>query len=95
MAYGNPDPLRASLFTEIDVSRHAVNRRKVASLFSMTTLVEYEPSVDKCIMTLNGKLAEFVESGENFESTWMQYFAFDVIGEITVCAQALSYCLLR
>jgi len=60
-------------------------RRKVASLYSMTSLVSYEPYVDNCVDLLNDQFTRFAESGSDTDlAHWLQCYAFDVIGEITV-----------
>ncbi|PVH68466.1 hypothetical protein DL98DRAFT_395020, partial [Cadophora sp. DSE1049] len=37
------------LFTAKNISVHRAERRKMASMYSMSTLVSYEPFVDQCI----------------------------------------------
>lgn len=60
-------------------------RRKVASLYSMTSLVSYEPYVDNCVDLLNDHFNKFAESSSDIDlAHWLQCYAFDVIGEITV-----------
>ncbi|CAI6237486.1 unnamed protein product [Periconia digitata] len=84
-AYGHPEDAHADIFSVIDERRHAVNRRKVASLFSMTSLVAYEPYVDTSNATLVAKFVEFAATNEVISiPDWMQYYAFDVVGEFTV-----------
>ncbi|KAK0109972.1 hypothetical protein ONS95_002639 [Cadophora gregata] len=83
--FGNPDYVHADLFSEQDPNRHAAKRRKVASLYSMTTLLSYEPFVDKCNATFCQKLSNFAADEVSFDvPQWMQFYAFDVIGEISV-----------
>ena len=84
-SFGHPDDTQADVFTVIDEHRHATTKRKVAPLYSMTSLMPYEPFVDACTATLTGKLAQFATRGESVEiPDWMRYYAFDVIGELTV-----------
>ncbi|KAL1862926.1 hypothetical protein Daus18300_008256 [Diaporthe australafricana] len=48
------------------------------------TLVSYEPYVNNCIDILSNRLRMSAKSGETIDlSKWFQYYAFDVIGEIT------------
>ncbi|KAK3112405.1 hypothetical protein LTR53_011352 [Teratosphaeriaceae sp. CCFEE 6253] len=82
-AFGHPDPLQADMFSELDINRHGAKRRKVASLYSMTALLSYEQFVDRCNATLCSRLRGFADRPLHVPS-WMQYYAFDVIGEITV-----------
>lgn len=75
----------ASLFSTTDEYFHAELRRCVNSAFSMTALVQYEPSVDdttllfldqtESLFSSQNKICDFAE--------WLQFYAFDVIGEIT------------
>mgnify|MGYP002718735841 FL=1 len=84
-ASGNPNPESHDLFTDRDPRCHSANRRKVASLYSMTSLVQMESCVVECSALLIQKLTGFAESGRPLNlQQWMQYYAFDVIGLITV-----------
>ncbi|KAJ5377210.1 uncharacterized protein N7496_004619 [Penicillium cataractarum] len=84
-ASSNPNPESHDLFTDRDSRRHSANRRKVASLYSMTRLVQMESCVTECTALLMERLTRFCVSGEPFNlQRWMQYYAFDVIGLITV-----------
>ncbi|KAK5015246.1 hypothetical protein LTR16_008707, partial [Cryomyces antarcticus] len=74
-----------SLFSTVDEDYHAKYRRCVNSAFSMSSLVSYEPLVDNttdAFLEQTQKL--FCDTGKscNF-SEWLQFFAFDVIGELT------------
>ncbi|RDW85523.1 cytochrome P450-4 [Coleophoma crateriformis] len=75
-----------SLFSTTSESFHQQLRRSVNSAFSMSTLVQYEPFVDsttelfleqteKLYLKSNGKSCDFAR--------WLQFYAFDVIGEMT------------
>lgn len=51
----------------------------------MSSLVSYEPYVNNCIDIFTNRLRMCTKSGETIDlSKWFQYYAFDVIGEITV-----------
>ncbi len=74
-----------SLFSTTSETFHAQLRRSVNSAFSMSTIVQYEPFVDsttELFLAQTEKL--FAGSGAscNF-SQWLQFYAFDVIGEMT------------
>jgi hypothetical protein len=74
-----------SLFSSTDENYHAKYRRCVNAAFAMTSLVSYEPLVDnttRVFLQQTEKL--FARTGAvcNF-SRWLQYYAFDVIGELT------------
>lgn len=50
----------------------------------MTALAELEPYVDTCVDLFLHRIDEFTEHGKKSMdiSPWMQYFAFDVLGEV-------------
>ncbi|KXH44933.1 hypothetical protein CNYM01_07071 [Colletotrichum nymphaeae SA-01] len=84
-AWGDPRIPNHNLFSARDRAVHGLMRRKVASMYSMSTIKSYEPYVDSCVALLLKRFDEFAESGEAFDlQQWMQCYAFDVIGEITV-----------
>ncbi|PNS18690.1 Isotrichodermin C-15 hydroxylase [Sphaceloma murrayae] len=74
-----------SLFSTTDENYHAKYRRCVNGAFAMSSLVNYEPLVDSTTAVYIEKTREYFIQGDkrcNF-SQWLQYFAFDVIGELT------------
>lgn len=74
-----------SLFSTTDEDFHAKYRRCVNSAFAMSSLVNYEPLVNSTLTYwLDKTEAEFANPGRscNF-SQWLQFFAFDVIGDLT------------
>ena len=86
-AFGNPDSSQADLFSEQDIRRHAAKRRKVASLYSLTTLLSYEPFANSVIKVLQNTLEGCARSRSLIDVThYMQFCAFDVIGQMTVCS---------
>ncbi|KAJ5961635.1 cytochrome P450 pisatin demethylase [Penicillium viridicatum] len=73
-----------NLFSVRSSTKHAEDRKKVASLYSMTSLVAYEPFVDNCIEIFKQRLDEFATKGQLIDmGHWLQCYAFDVIGNIT------------
>ena len=79
-----PDPNKASLFGDTDPHHHALQRRKFASSYSMTSLVGYEPFVNNCTKLFAEKLSDIAKRNEKIDlAHWFQCYAFDVIGEIT------------
>jgi len=74
-----------SLFSTVDETYHANLRRSVNNAFSMSALVQYEPFVNEVVeifldqtnrlFAVPNKVCDFAE--------WLQFFAFDVIGQIT------------
>uniref|UniRef100_A0A0D2XTV8 Pisatin demethylase n=1 Tax=Fusarium oxysporum (strain Fo5176) TaxID=660025 RepID=A0A0D2XTV8_FUSOF len=84
-ASGNPISPLPNIFAEPNPHIHAQARRKVAAAYSMTNLVQLEPFIDKCSAVLRDRLEEFARSGTSVEiSHWMQCYAFDVIGMMTL-----------
>lgn len=74
-----------SLFTSLSEEFHAQLRRCVNSAFSMSTLIQYEPFVDstsELFLSQTEKL--YADTGAVCDfSRWLQFYAFDVIGDIT------------
>lgn len=75
----------SNLFAELDVKEHSTQRRRIASLYSMTTLLSYESFIDSCTTVLMEKFNKFARERRPVEMVqWLQFYAFDVIGAITV-----------
>ena len=76
---------RINLFADTNAERHAENRRKVASLYSMTTLLRMESAVNDCVDVVKRRFDEFSNSKQTIDMHhWLQCYAFDVIGMVTV-----------
>ncbi|KAJ4330528.1 hypothetical protein N0V87_009921 [Didymella glomerata] len=83
-AVANGKPL-LSLFSTTDEDFHAKYRRCVNNAFAMSSLVNYEPLVNSTLTYwLDKTETMFANTGAscNF-SQWLQFFAFDVIGDLT------------
>lgn len=90
-----PELVRTNLFALRDIKQHASLRRHYASLYAMSSLVSYEPYVNNCNKILTNKLQMCAKSGETIDlSRWFQFYAFDVIGEITVSFDLCKPCRL-
>ncbi|GAB1315668.1 Cytochrome P450 monooxygenase andK [Madurella fahalii] len=74
-----------SLFSTTDNDFHMQFRRCVNSAFAMSALVQYEPFVDnttKLFLKQTERL--YIDKPRACDFTrWLQFYAFDVIGEIT------------
>lgn len=83
-AIANGRPLQ-SLFSTQDEAYHARYRRCVNGAFSTTNLKGYEPLVDSTVDIFLKKTKErYADTGKACDfSQWLQFFAFDVIGELT------------
>ncbi|KAK0389342.1 hypothetical protein NLU13_2917 [Sarocladium strictum] len=81
----NPVHAIPNLFAEADPHVHAQDRRKIAAAYSMTNLVQLEPFIDDCTGLLEHRLNELAEANTAMDvSHWMQCYAFDVIGKMTL-----------
>ncbi|KAF2864175.1 cytochrome protein [Piedraia hortae CBS 480.64] len=74
-----------SLFSTQDEAYHARYKRCINAAFSMTTIVQYESLVDSTLKVFMRETdRRYASTGAECDlSTWMQYFAFDVVGELT------------
>lgn len=73
-----------NLFSTRDEQFHRDQKRPVASAYSMTSLLELEPAVDSCTEIFRSRLQEFADKQRPIDlGTWLQYYAFDVVGEFT------------
>lgn len=74
-----------SLFSTLDEGYHAKLKRKVNSAFAMSTLVSYEPLVDKTTGVFLERTEElFCKDGASCDfAHWLQSYAFDVIGQLS------------
>ena len=75
----------ASLVAMTDEAEQTRSRRPVAHAYSLSTMVEYEGLVDSTIAMFLSRLDEkYAETGKVLNlGLWLQFFAFDVIGELT------------
>jgi cytochrome P450 len=81
---GEADPSRANLFGDQDPVHHGLQRRKYASLYSMSSLLGYEPLVDECTGLIVHRFQELAAAGQKVPlGWWLQCYAFDVISYIT------------
>ncbi|KAF2455867.1 putative P450 monooxygenase [Lineolata rhizophorae] len=74
-----------SLFSTTWEDYHARYRRCVNGAFSMSSLVSYEPLMDSTMdYFLDRTQKLFADTGRTCDFTrWLQFFAFDVVGEFT------------
>ncbi|KAM0424926.1 hypothetical protein ACHAPT_009727 [Fusarium lateritium] len=81
-AWKHPDLV--TLFADTDIKRHNDSRRRVQSLYSLSSLVSYEAPVNDCNTIFCRKLEHFATTGETINLThWLQCYAFDAVGCIT------------
>lgn len=74
-----------NLFAITDESEHRALKRPIAHAYSTSAMIELEAHMDDCSGLLLKRLKEASQDGtEPLDmSKWLQYYAFDVIGEIT------------
>ncbi|KAE9991893.1 hypothetical protein EG327_010680 [Venturia inaequalis] len=75
-----------------DKKAHANLKRPVVSIYSMSNMITFEPIVDDTIRYFLKRLDETFMSGSNTGKScdidnWVQYFAFDVVGEFTLSSR--------
>lgn len=84
-AFGFPLDRNHNLFSAQDIKVHAQMRRMVANFYSMTTIKSYESYVNDCISALLTQFDKMATQGDSVNlQHWMQCYAFDVIGQLTV-----------
>ncbi|KEF51439.1 uncharacterized protein A1O9_12588 [Exophiala aquamarina CBS 119918] len=69
-----------------DEALHAKVKRPIAPAYQLSKLVEFEPSIDSttaAFFTRLDSIAARPEAQPLDFGTWIQYFSFDVIGELT------------
>ncbi|KAL4746079.1 hypothetical protein BDW72DRAFT_185667 [Aspergillus terricola var. indicus] len=73
-----------NLFSTRDEQFHRDQKRPVANAYSMTSLLELETAVDSCTTLFLSRLRDFADKKRPVDlGTWLQYYAFDVVGEFT------------
>lgn len=83
-AWKHPDPDRWSLFTVRDMKKHSDERRKFQALYSMSSLVHYEPYVNDCLELFKERMKEVSSARQTINMAhWVQCYAFDVIAGLT------------
>ena len=76
----------ASLVFTTDEALHARMKKPIAAAYSLSTLKEFEPLIDSTTAVFLSRLDKlFAETGKACDlSTWLGWYAFDVIGELTL-----------
>ena len=74
----------ANLFSTQDPEYHRIEKRKVGAAYSTHNLLDSEAAIDSCINLFLSRMDAFASKHESVDlGTWLQYYAFDVIGEVT------------
>jgi hypothetical protein len=78
-AWQHPDPDRWTVFPDRNMKRHAETRKRFQSMYSMSSLVNYEAYVDDCAEIFGRRLSEFAAYDDVIDmGRWFQLYAFDV-----------------
>lgn len=79
------DPSFHNLMNALDNKDHAALRKQIASLYTMSALLSYEPLVDAQTTILKEKMEGFANRGDVVDlPLFLQFYAFDVVATITV-----------
>lgn len=70
-----------NLFSSRDPEFHRAEKRKVGNAYALSRILESETATDSCIELFMSRLEDLTSNGHSVDlGTWLQYFAFDVIG---------------
>ncbi|CAG8216611.1 unnamed protein product [Penicillium salamii] len=73
-----------NIFSTRDVAYHRAQRRNVASGYSLSSLLESESAIDSCTALFVSQMSKFADQKTPVNlGNWLQYYAFDVVGEVT------------
>ncbi|KEF51473.1 cytochrome P450 oxidoreductase [Exophiala aquamarina CBS 119918] len=73
-----------NLFSTRDPNYHRTEKRKVGAAYSLPNLLESEAAIDSCIDLFMSQLDGYERDQKPVDlGAWLQYFAFDVVGEVT------------
>ncbi|EKG16143.1 Cytochrome P450 [Macrophomina phaseolina MS6] len=73
-----------NIFSTRDERYHHEQKRSIAAAYSLTSLLAKEDAVDSCSRLFVDKLGAYADAGEPVDlGQWLQYYAFDVIGEFS------------
>jgi len=80
----DPQPGVSNMFTVLDEGQHKAMSRQLGSAFSLSTMRELEPLNDVCTAIIVKKFEDAAKAGKIVKMhEWMQWYAFDVITELT------------
>lgn len=77
-----------NLFSERNPEEHRIAKRKVGAAFSMPNLLQSEAAIDSCVKLFMHRLRDLTTDGSPIDlGAWLQYFAFDVVGEVSFASK--------
>ena len=73
-----------NLFSTRDPEEHRLSKRQIGAAYSLPNLLQSETAIDSCIDLFMSRLRELINTNSSVDlGAWLQYFAFDVVGEVT------------
>ena len=73
-----------NLFSTRDPQEHRHAKRQITTVYNMSNLLQSEPAVDTCTELFKHRLEQFADEQKPVDlGAWLQYYAFDVVGELT------------
>lgn len=78
-----------NLFSTRNPEEHRVHKRKVGAAYSLANLLAMEDKIDSCTQLFCDRM-EVAKNSPVDLGAWLQYYAFDVVGELTF-AQKLGF----
>ena len=73
-----------NLFSNRDPHSHRDDKRKTATAFSLSSILQSEAEIDSCAILLKQQLDRLATQGQPVDlGQWLHYYAFDVMGEVT------------
>lgn len=76
------------VFSDPTIAGHAATKRLLSSSYSMSAVNELDAFVQRPIDRLLSRFDEFAQSKRSMNlADWLQWFAFDVIGEVSFSKQ--------
>lgn len=80
-----PDDRFINQMSEQDPVKHVAKNKNIVAGYQLSNIMKSEPYVDGCIELLKGHIDRMAQDGAAPVelSRWLNYFAFDVAGEVT------------
>ena len=76
-----------NLFSTRDPEYHRIEKRKGGHAYWLPSLLQSEGAIDSCINLFMDRLSQKSAEGPVDLGVWLQYFAFDVVGEMTFASK--------
>ena len=74
--------------SERNAKSHAHKQRNLAAGYTLSNIIKSEPYIDNLLVLLQSRLDDFARTGQPVSwEHWLDYFAFDVVGEVTFSRQ--------